>query len=678
MLIGKSILMLSSDHRNSPLGTALGSIGQLLTCITSSYFTILNVLLLCRYEKQVKDSLEYFESLRQAQLLRGGENMEKTFLAHETWRNLRISCRGFFAYCREMIRCADEYGQEGMIQKFHCVSPAHSNSSPIEAWFSVVRASRQDSATSYAALSAGRDMTKAQATAALTNNKMYMAGHIGGIEEGAAYIGPAELVNFHKHREKQMKAMIDTFNQTKPPTIHRPRAAYSTVDLPTSLLDYEKDVMDRLLTKKLQCGYLPQLLQQEYFQQCMRLSIDNSTEKWFVELLAIAKDPAHLLRFENACTNIQDKLFQISLRAMKDRKNNNTSHEYDLHAYHRSSEFDDMCVNALPGTLGLIHPCCAMLCIALNRLHLGWLREALIDARKERNPEMFAKAATSSLTTAQKNSEVNRFVGWAIFSTMKKFHSRGSGGSDNDKECRALLAAMMLRAWQMDDEYVNNYYDITVAMRNCGGLTLVSKLFFEWGKMLLETIRSEYNTDAINLDPKNAFEKAKESIMTNKQLQDRFVLICLNNKMASAEVARKVWTICVRKTIHARCAAVFRHWKEENVKKNGIALRAKLKAATALVSDRPAKKAKLSNNKWTTDMTVNDLKADCKARGLSGTGKKSILIQRLEEYHQKELAKTIADCEELGLTVSRKEVDGIEDAIMSHEVDDEVDEPMLM
>ena len=36
----------------------------------------------------------------------GDKTWEATFLAKETWRNLRITCRGFFEYCRNVISYA--------------------------------------------------------------------------------------------------------------------------------------------------------------------------------------------------------------------------------------------------------------------------------------------------------------------------------------------------------------------------------------------------------------------------------------------------------------------------------------------------------------------------------------------------------------------------------------------
>ncbi|KAL7537399.1 hypothetical protein ACHAXR_010210 [Thalassiosira sp. AJA248-18] len=142
-----------------------------------------------RYEEQIKKCLDCFERMRRRQLerrLAGDENWKLSFFASETWRNLRITCRGFFAYCRAIIEYSD-YAPKGSIQKVYGVSPAHSNSSILEAWFSAVRNSNQDSGTSYAAFVGNRDMFKAQQ--ALKNNKMYSADDLGDTSVGKM-IGP--------------------------------------------------------------------------------------------------------------------------------------------------------------------------------------------------------------------------------------------------------------------------------------------------------------------------------------------------------------------------------------------------------------------------------------------------------------------------------------------------------
>ena len=96
--------------------------------------------------------------------------------------------------------CADNF-PEGSIQKVYFVSPAHSNSSPIEARFSCVRAGNGgDSAVQYATTVGGKEMIRSNA--ALRNNHWCDAGD-GGFIQQVNFIGPNELIKYHDGREQK-------------------------------------------------------------------------------------------------------------------------------------------------------------------------------------------------------------------------------------------------------------------------------------------------------------------------------------------------------------------------------------------------------------------------------------------------------------------------------------------
>ena len=173
-------------------------------------------------------------------------------------------------------------------------------------------------------------------------------------------------------------------------------------------------------------GYLEELLKNEYFRQWMRLSIGTPTGKWFTHLLDEAMDDECSQQFENACISMQNKMFEFTVKSMTKRTNEGISFEYDVHAFHRSPDFSRMCQSELPGTLSDSHPGCVILYLCLARFHSVWLKDALYEARKIRNPELFQKKMNRKMTTAEENSEVNRFFGWAIYSTMKKVTSASS------------------------------------------------------------------------------------------------------------------------------------------------------------------------------------------------------------------------------------------------------------
>jgi len=484
-----------------------------------------------------------------------------------------MTCRGFFAYCRALLKYCDDISNRLNVPRIKGINPAHSNSSNIEAWFSYVRGMKADSATSYAALVSSKDMLKAtQATLSLKNNKMYSSAELGEIEEGNT-IGPKELVRYHSNREEKAEEMVVTREITYHEWI---TPAFSTdVDrctLLSSLSEFEHETLELLLKKKLPNGYLAALLDEDIFRQRIRLALNTPIASWFERLINDTIEPDELKQFDKACQRMQDKIFEITVKSFENRKKkDDTSYEYDLHQFHLSDDFDALC-QALPCSLVDNRAGCVMIFISLSRMQNEWMRDALEKSRKSRNPELFHNTSNTTMTACEENSEVNRFIGWAVFSTLKKFPADTS----SNEKLRTVLCSMFLRGREMNDEYISKYYDGHLALLNCGGLTLINSRYFEWGKQAMHTIRSSFDENKINRDPQHAFDIGKQRVMEDERLKSQFISLCdMNSQSAAAEVYNTI----LSKAIHARFAVVFRHWKEANVKKHGqVAFRTGLKA----------------------------------------------------------------------------------------------------
>ena len=97
----------------------------------------------------------------------------------------------------------------------------------------------------------------------------------------------------------------------------------------------------------------------------------------------------------------------------------------------------------------------------------------------KRNSDKFHKASTRVLSIVEQHNEVNQFPGGAIFTVLNKFRKKYDV---NSKECCRLISSMLLCPREMDNGYVEKYYDINMALLNNGGITLVRKMFFEWEK----------------------------------------------------------------------------------------------------------------------------------------------------------------------------------------------------
>ncbi|KAL7534523.1 hypothetical protein ACHAWF_004856 [Thalassiosira exigua] len=450
---------------------------------------------------------------------------------------------------------------------------------------------RLDSASSYASCVAGKDLFKASTS--LKGNKMYSAADVGEQIAGKQ-IGPKEFVRFHNERQAKVNGIISMYR--KGPICHvvtMPDRAFGVEvgeEIPASIRTFERDALSRLAARTLPKGYLTSLLNSHYFQQWMRISLKTPTSTWFTWAHEETASVDGMKQFNAASQKVANKLFQFTVKAMLGRRNDESSYEFDLHHFHRSGEFDKLCWESLPGRLAANRAGCVVWCLSMAKLHSSWLKEALLDSRKARNPELFLQKDNVQITKAEENSEVNRFVGWAIASAKDKFKMSSRERDDN---CWAALRGMMVREGDIDDEYLFECYDINMAVMNRGGLTLVDRKFFNWAKQVMSVVRQEYTVQRVGRDPKHSFAQKKRLVMSNRSLFNLFRALFRKHSLGSDDSCDKVFKVILSKTIHARFGVVWKKWTEMNVKKNHqVDFRTKLKAASSMKSEKKRKTEK--------------------------------------------------------------------------------------
>ena len=134
----------------------------------------------------MEKNLEYFSALRKDQLDRKVaecKGWEKTFIAKDTYDILRLSFRGFFAYCRYIIELETDMPAQLLpcppdVKPKFAITPAHSTTSFIEAWFSLVRLMGFDEAIKYYSGVANRHMVQGIKTS-LSSNPYYDSVDVG-------------------------------------------------------------------------------------------------------------------------------------------------------------------------------------------------------------------------------------------------------------------------------------------------------------------------------------------------------------------------------------------------------------------------------------------------------------------------------------------------------------------
>jgi len=166
-------------------------------------------------------------------------------------------------------------------------------------------------------------------------------------------------------------------------------------------------------------------------------------------------------------------------------------------------------------------------------------------------------------------------MGWSIFSALKKYRD----DNEEENESKLLLSSMIILEEDADEEYLAKYYDTNMSMVNCGGLTLVSSYFFEWGKDAMEVIRNAFTQERMKQNLRSCFKDGKHLVMHNSSIHSKFESLCQSPSMNFQQDAiEEVYQIILRKMIHSRFAVVFRQWKEQHCQKHDMSLRSNLKA----------------------------------------------------------------------------------------------------
>ena len=135
---------------------------------------------------------------------------------------MRLSFRGFFGYAKCLINLAAREPHHllprcrngATISRNFALTPAHSTTSYIEAWFSLMRALGFDEATKYMSGVLNRMMSKG-ITRSLQNNSMYEEQDVGPIRETLGKFGPRDFARFLNQKRDMKDQVISSYRKEK-------------------------------------------------------------------------------------------------------------------------------------------------------------------------------------------------------------------------------------------------------------------------------------------------------------------------------------------------------------------------------------------------------------------------------------------------------------------------------
>mmetsp|Transcript_2821 Transcript_2821/g.4552 ORF Transcript_2821/g.4552 Transcript_2821/m.4552 type:complete len:207 (-) Transcript_2821:404-1024(-) len=170
--------------------------------------------------------------------------------------------------------------------------------------------------------------------------------------------------------------------------------------------------------------------------------------------------------------------------------------------------------------------CTVVLVKVLSRLLLHWVSDAMTEFSfnlQAYRPDDTFSLLDSSLHVEDEKREVNRFLGWAIFNLRRKLARRRVTASDSSwvltEDVDAMISLLdSMRIFHNKAivyvEYMRECYSAADQSRNGGWLSLVSKQYFPFGKILLNEIRFSVNSQWTRRGNKTV-EVAVEKIMNS-------------------------------------------------------------------------------------------------------------------------------------------------------------------
>jgi hypothetical protein len=221
------------------------------------------------------------------------------------------------------------------------------------------------------------------------------------------------------------------------------------------------------------------------------------------------------------------------------------------------------------------------------------------------------------LDAENEKREVNRFLGWAIWNLRLKLSTRRNRATAKDWVLAENVEPLIqhldgMRCFHhhaiIDQEYMKNCYSQADQSRNGGWLSLVSKHYFGFGKVLLSHIRDNVQQKQWGRHGNDSIKVAAEAICMDVAVKKAFFDACSASTIP-VSVLKTLMDRLVLKTFHARAGASMDAWKRKNTAREvkgsaDAAFRADLKSK---VSQATQKAGEFQIRKRSGDMVTGNI-----------------------------------------------------------------------
>jgi hypothetical protein len=377
----------------------------------------------------------------------------------------------------------------------------HSNSSSIEAWFSLVRGTERDTPVGYRGAVGTVDYTKAT-----NGSDMYKDGEVEDTDTGVSI-----FERTFKRQDKKRDSWFQ-FLQSARKVHHVANVNFELLPLDKRPFPLMVNAPDGMMANEIYFS-IKQLKWKENISCLLsrhKLFCGFAKNAWsskrdrpfFEAFYAMTDEDA--CTFDTSCSLILCDLFEKMQESAKVKKTDvKASFDYQVFSYLTSKELD-CALATMPREMGKCRLPCTVVVRILGSVLLDFANQqmesfleglkACSDMPSSEQPVEASKQVELSKpidVERELKSQVNRFFGFAIKGFLAKWQEKtrlGDNGNESEEECNESDAFLFVAEMKYTHNqalgnplYLRNCYSLSLRLKNMGFLTLVAPTYFEFG-----------------------------------------------------------------------------------------------------------------------------------------------------------------------------------------------------